>query len=208
VALQGAATAANTILPPGMPGYSATLSTTRFDAARAKQLVAESRYPDLSRFDIVLNTPGAGGNPGRQTSAMVEMIKTALGIEIKIEQVEWATFLDESHAKKYAFFELGWIADYPDPENFLDVKFHSRSENNETQYNNPQLDSLLERARTERDTAARLRLYQQAEQLLLDAHVWIPMYHDREYTLVKKYVDGYTVPPMPIPHLRFVSVNK
>ena len=48
-------------------------------------------------------------------------------------------------------FSLGWIADYPDPQNFLDIKFHSDSRNNETGYSNPEVDELLDQARARAD---------------------------------------------------------
>ena len=105
-------------------------------------------------------------------------------------------------------FSLGWIADYPDPQNFLDLKFHSASANNETKYSNPDVDKLLEQARGEQDQAKRLTLYQQAEQKIVNDAPWVPLYHGKGGVLIKPYVKGYTIPPFVIPNLRYVSIQK
>jgi len=99
-------------------------------------------------------------------------------------------------------FSLGWIADYPDPEDFLDLLFHSQSRQNHTGYANPQVDALLEKARLETDQARRMELYQQAEQIIVDDAPWIPLYHGSEYTLIKPYVRGLEVSPLGVYRLR------
>ncbi|MCS6801559.1 MAG: peptide ABC transporter substrate-binding protein [Chloroflexota bacterium] len=200
---------ADGILPPGMPGYNPQLRGYRFDPATARRLVAESRYPDLSRFDITLTTVGAGANPARYIQALTEMWKTHIGLDAKIEQVEWATFLDDQFAKKYTFFEgPGWIADYPDPQNFLDILFYSKSKQNHTGYANPEVDRLLLQARVERDQNTRLRIYQQVEQMIMDDAVWIPLFHEKQFWLVKPWVKGFVVAPMIIPTLQYISIER
>ena len=168
VILKNLIPATNTILPPGMPGYTEQKGTG-FDPARGKQLLQESKYAGkLPR--VVMTLSGTGQNLGPTTEAMLEMWKQNLGVEVEVEQVETATFFQDLHRGKYQMWEAGWSADYPDPENFLDIHFGSDSAQNETKYSNPQVDSLLTRARTERDATARAKFYQQAEaQILQDA---------------------------------------
>lgn len=209
VVLKSLDTRADGILPPGMPGYNPNLKGYKYDPDAAKKLVAGSKYPDLSKYDLTLTVPGAGANPPRTTQAIVEMWKTNLGIDIKIEQVEWATFLDDQHAKKYTLFDgSGWIADYPDPQNFLDVLFHSGSETNSTGYSSAKVDDLLQKARVEKNESARIDLYRQAEQAIMDDAPVVPQYFSKTFYVVKPYVEGYVVPSMVIPVLRYVSVNK
>ena len=62
-------------------------------------------------------------------------------------------------------------------ENFLDILFHSESDNNNTGFSNAELDDLLERARVEQDPQARVALYNEAEQLIIDQAPWAPLYH-------------------------------
>ncbi|GAI18723.1 unnamed protein product [marine sediment metagenome] len=96
---------------------------------------------------------------------------------------------------------LGWVADYPDPHNFLDNLFYSGSENNIFGYSNPELDDLLSQAAIEQDTATRLSMYQQAEQKIIDEAPCLPLWFGTNYILVKPYVRGYELNPLGVPDL-------
>jgi ABC-type oligopeptide transport system substrate-binding subunit len=103
-------------------------------------------------------------------------------------------------------FSLSWIADYPDPENFLDLLFRTDSGQNHMNYSNPQVDDLLDQAASETDDQRRWELYQQAEQIILEDAPIIPIYHDVEYMLIKPYVEGLNVTPMGIIDLSTVEL--
>jgi ABC-type transport system substrate-binding protein len=200
---------AHGILPPGLPGYNPNLKSHTFDPEKARQLIAESSYRDVSNFpEITLNVSGGGGATSRQTTAIVEMYKQNLGVDVTIEQTDWATYLNDLNARRYQMFSVGWIADYPDPQDFLDILFHSQSLDNRTGYSNPDVDRLLEQARVEQDQEQRFDLYRQAEQIIVDEAPWVPLAHGVEYWLTKPYVKGMIYPPMIIPKLKYVSINK
>lgn len=197
------------ILPPGFPGYTGQVQGLKFDAETAKRLLAESKYgAKLPR--IILTVPGTGGGLGLDLEVITEMWKQVLGVEVEIQQVEWATFLQDLNKKRLQMFSgLGWQADYPDPEDFLDVLFHSKSEINHGAYANPEADRLLEQARTEQDWNRRVDLYQQAEQLILNDAAWVPLWFSSEaLVLVKPYVKGYELTPMIVPKLSTVWIDK
>ena len=177
------------ILPPGMPGYNPDLEGLPYDPALAAEALFQSSYGDASELPpIVLTVSGAG------TGEMyAEMYKQALGVEIEVEVVQWGTYLRGLDAQAYQMFSLGWIGDYPDPQNFLDLLFHSDSAYNHGAYSNPAVDQLVEVARTEQDHEARMALYQEAEVLLVKDAAWIPMYHSGGYYLVKPYVQGLVI---------------
>jgi ABC-type oligopeptide transport system substrate-binding subunit len=126
---------------------------------------------------------------------LVESYRQILGLDIEIQQVNWPHFLEGLDERQFQMFFLGWVADYPDPENFLDLLFHSQSGYNHTAYSNPEVDALLEQARTESDRQARLKLYQKVEEILVWDAAWIPLYHDVDYQLVKPYVKGLVISP-------------
>lgn len=200
---------AHGILPLGLPGYNPNLKSHTFDPEKARQLIAESSYRDVSNFpEITLNVSGGGGATSRQISAIVEMYKQNLGVDVTIEQTDWATYLNDLNARRYQMFSVGWIADYPDPQDFLDILFHSQSLDNRTGYSNPEVDRLLEQARVEQDQEQRFDLYRQAEQIIVDEAPWVPLAHGVEYWLTKSYVKGMIYPPMIIPKLKYVSINK
>ena len=105
-------------------------------------------------------------------------------------------------------FYAGWIADYPHPQNFLDVLFHSDAENNYGDYNNPEIDRLLERAAVETDSKLSLALYQQAEQKLVEDAAGLPLWFGKNHILVKPYVKGYRLSPQGLIMLNNVSIER
>lgn len=202
---------ANGILPPGFPGFNTNLRGYRFDPERARQLLSESKYgDDLDNIPpITMTTSGSfGASVSLDMEVVLQMWKKNLGIEAEFQQTEFATFLKDLHNRRFQMFDIGWIADYPDPENFLDILFHSESSNNHTNYSNPQVDSLLERARTETDESLRFQLYNQAEQLIVDDAPWVPLWYSGErFLLVKPNVHDYYLTPLYIPRLRYVYLT-
>lgn len=198
---------ADGVLPPGMPGYNENLEGYEYDPEAAADLLDEAGGPELFD-DVSLKVSGAGGSPSDYLEAIVALWEENLGITIAIEQEDFGLFLRDLDEKNFQMFSLGWIADYPDPQNFLDIKFHSDSANNESGYSNSDVDELLERARTETDEAARLELYQDAEQIIVTDAAWLTLYHGKASYLVKPYVEGYSVPPFVIPNLRYVTLTQ
>jgi peptide/nickel transport system substrate-binding protein len=75
-------------------------------------------------------------------------------------------------------------------------------------YSNPEVDALLEEARTEQDQARRLELYQQAEEIIVQDTAWIPLFHGKSNALTKPYVQDYFIAPFVIPNLRYVSIAR
>ena len=205
--LEGLVIPARGIIPPGFPGFNPDLPDFTYDPELARQLLSESRYgKDLGQLPPI--TLSIAGGFGASLSLDLEVILQAweeLGVRGEIQQTEWATFLQDLHGGRYDMFYSGWIADYPDPENFLDVLFHSESENNHTNYHNAEVDTLLEQARVEPDRAARFRLYNRAERMILNDAPWVILWNRGEgYALIKPNVRDYHLAPIVIPKLRYV----
>ncbi|MFB3097860.1 MAG: ABC transporter substrate-binding protein, partial [Dehalococcoidia bacterium] len=205
--LQGVVVPAKGIVPPGFPGFNPDLPDFQYDPELARQLLSESRYgQNLGQLPPI--TLSIAGGFGAALSLDLEVILQSweeLGFPVVIQQTEWATFLQDLHAGRYNMFYSGWIADYPDPENFLDVLFHSESENNHTNYHNAKVDTLLERARVEPDRGARFRMYNLAERVILKDAPWVTLWNRGEgYALIKPNVRDYHLAPIVIPKLRYV----
>lgn len=210
VTLKKTVVKANSILPPGMPGHNDKARSLDFDVSRARQLIAESTYREVKNFpEIALTIMGTRTSAPPEINAIVAMYRQNLGVDVKVRQMDRDAFLDALAKSKDSFqmFYNGWVADYPDPQNFLDILFYSKSPNNDTQYANPDVDRLLERARSERDHATRMRLYQEAEAQILRDAPWVPLWHSKRYVLVKPYVQGYTAPSVVLPWLRSISLK-
>ena len=206
--LENAGTPANGIIPPGFPSHNPDLRSYDFNPERARQLLAESKYGD-NLDDLPRITLNLTGSFGADVPPTLEVItkgwEEELGVQVDILQTEWATFLQDLHAKRYQMFRIGWAADYPDPENFLDILFHSESDNNQTNYKNLEVDALLEKARVEPDRGERFRIYNQAEQMILDDAPWILLWNSGEnYALIKPNVKDYHLTQMTIPKYRYI----
>jgi oligopeptide transport system substrate-binding protein len=207
VVLKDLVVPANGVLPPGMPGFNEDLQGLPFDPEGARRLLDEAGGAD-SLGDISLLSSGQGANVAPTIEAIAAMWKDNLGVNVDLPQLQFGQFLQDLDEGNFQMFSLGWVADYVDPQNFLDIKFHSGSPNNETVYSNPQVDALLEEARTEQDQAKRLQLYQQVEETIVQDAPWIPLYHGKTNALVKPYVKGYFLTPFVIPVLRYVSIAR
>ena len=198
------------ILPPGLPGYNSNFAGLRYDPILAEKLLSESRYADPNtRPRMVITIPGTGGTADLDLEVIVNMWKETLGVEFEIQQVEWATYLQDLDRRKFqSFGGLGWEADYPDPQDFLDVLFHSASENNHGGYRNDQVDQLLEIARAEPDNGKRMSIYNDVERMIVDDAAWVPLWFAGErHVLIKPHIKGYRITPMTMPKLRHVYIE-
>ena len=197
------------ILPPGFPGYDNSIDGLKYDEQLAKDMLAKSKYSNIDDLPrIILSVPGTGGSAGLDIEVIIEMWKQTLGIDVEIQQVEWATFLQMLNKQELQFFSgLGWIADYPDPENFLDINFHSTKSTNHNGYNNAEVDKLLESARIEQDLATRMQMYNQAERIIVDEAPWIPLWFPGDrYVLINQRVKNYKLTPMSVPKYSLVEI--
>ena len=200
---------ADGILPPDMPGYNSQLQGLEFNPQQALELIKESTYGDVSNLPpIVLTTAGYGGEVGSYLEALVNEWRTNLGVEVTIRQIDPERFLYDTKDELDNMFDSGWSADYPHPQDFLDILFASNTQNNYGGYSNPAVDDLLVKAGMEQDKAKSLALYQQVEQLLVDDAAVLPLWFGKEYTLVKPNVHGYTPNVMGEVKLNEVSIDK
>ena len=199
------------VIPPGFPSYNPDLRGYGYDPEKAKRLLSESRYgaDPASIPRITLSIAGNfGASVGLDMEVMLRSWQETLGVEVEIQQTEWATFLQDVHQRRFQMFALAWSADYPDPQNFLDIMFHTDSANNWGNYNNREVDSLLEKARVEPDQTVRFQQYNLIEQLIVDDAPWVPLWHSTERkVLVKPEVKDYFLLPMTIPKLRHVYIT-
>ncbi len=199
---------ADSILPPAMPGYLER-EPVKFDPVAAKKSLAASKYGN-NLPPIKYVAAGYAGYTPLLLTLLSDMWKKNLGITVTIEMVDPT---DPSKAMRNSdgnLIDYGWCADYPDPENFLDFLFHSQSDLNMDHLNRPEVDALLEKARTERDGTLRLQLYQQAEALLLDDVDVIPLFHSVSSVLIKPRIKGGMMPTIDVglePWLEIVAVS-
>lgn len=173
-------------IPPGMPGYDSNLGLEyKFDAAKAKQLLAQAGYPEGKGLPpIIFSHSDTTGN--RLIAQFLQgQMKDNLGIDIKLDPQESRAFRQFLTENKHQWALLGWGADYPDPENFLPGLFGTGTGNNHTLYSNPEFDTLTRQATVELDEAKRLALWAQAQKMVIDDAPIAPLNY-RERLWVKK----------------------
>ncbi len=126
-------------------------------------------------------------------------------VTITVENLEPDYYLDQVYSGNHGqLLSSGWCADYPDPENFADVLFHTGSSQNNGGYSNSELDTILETARVEQDVNKRIAMYQEAEQMIVDDAAVLFTTHSLSYQLVKPYVKGYVLTPIDLPIERYL----
>jgi ABC-type oligopeptide transport system substrate-binding subunit len=195
------------VIPPQLPGAQARERTLVFDPAGAKASLQRSKYAaKLPKITITL--AGDGTTENDFYSAMVGMLRKNLGATVEIDYIDSETFAREARKKHGQIVPYGWCADYPDPENFLDVLFHSKSDFNVAALKDAQFDGYVEKARTEQDVTKRLALYGQAEQRLYDEVLTVPMPRTEGHMLVQSYIESYTPTGIGVQQLFRVSVKK
>jgi len=206
VVLRGHSLPARGIFPPGLPGFNYALQGLPYDPEQARQLLAQSRYGGADDLPPIVYTDiGIGSNISLDVAAMAEMWEQNLGVTIKIENIEYSYYYEQIYSGNHGqIFGGGWCADYPDPENFADVLFHTGSNQNPGNYSNPELDALLEQARVERDVTRRIAIYQQAEQMIVNDAPVLFTTHSLSYQLVQPYVKGFVFTPISIPLERYM----
>ena len=190
---------AHSFAPPGIFGNVADdMSIGSFlveanyadQVSQAQALLAEAGYPDGEGLDILLmhNTSEDHAQIAQAVQAMwLEAFPKA---NVTIENQEWAVYLktllpESPDADKPNVYRLGWCADYPDENNWLNEVFNSKSGQNYAKFFNKDFDALVEEAAFEPDPAKRQELYKQAEDIFIDQEVAIaPIYY---YTYVRLY---------------------
>lgn len=193
-----AAPAVYGMVPPGTGTYDATrVNGYELNAGKARELLAEAGYPRGEGFPRVTLQINSGGERNENVAEAVQkMLQDNLNIQVEIVTVPWAQHTEAVESAKVKFWRLGWIADYPDPENFLNL-FHGKwyepdlsqkTYINSFRYNNPAFDAKFDEALRTTEPDERNRLYAEADQIAVDDAVVMPIYYDKDDRLLQPNV--------------------
>jgi oligopeptide transport system substrate-binding protein len=179
---------ADSIVPPGLPGY-APAPMKSFNPAKARELLADAGFPGGKGFpkpELLYNDLEMHR---KIAAAIQEMWRKHLGVEVELRQVEWKVYLDMQSRLEFDILRRGWIGDYNDPNTFLDL-FTSRNGNNNTGWANPAYDALVFDAMKERDPAKRMMMLHDAEAILMEELPVVPIYFYVTKNMWKPSVTG------------------
>jgi ABC-type oligopeptide transport system substrate-binding subunit len=183
-----AVVAASTIIPPGMPGYQPNYAGIPYDKARAKALLL-SAYPDVSKVPpITFSYPGAQVTT-TEASALQQMWQDALGVHVNLRSVDLVAYNTETAQHQIQFGFTQWGADFPDPYDWLALNLTTNASNNNGEWSNTSFDALI--AQAEQSSGdARIRLYNQAEQIAVQDVGWLPLDHQALAAIFPSWIQG------------------
>jgi oligopeptide transport system substrate-binding protein len=179
-------------VPLGMPGHTSGIDLP-YDPRQARQLLAEAGYlkPTGSGFPVVELL--AMCNLKSAAEYLEIQWRETLGLKLKVEIMEQHTMLrNRLDTRPTHMFAWSWMAEYPDPDNFL----RASPVRQDTRWRDQDYEELVEEARQVMDQGERMKLYQQADKILVEEAAIMPLYHGREHLLVKPWVKRYLVSPM------------
>ncbi len=207
-------TPANSLIPPGVAGHNDKPYPYEYDLARAKQMIAEAGYPegrtpDGSPLRLTMIMAGSGSTDARQEADFFEESLRAIGVELVVQQLSFAEYLRREHDGETQVFIAGWVIDYPDAQNFLQL-FYGPNKCpgiNATNYQNPEFDRLYERIITMGDSPERTALYEQMADMTTEDCTWALLAYPLAYGLFQPWFQDYKPHGFPYPNAKYYKVG-
>ncbi len=196
---EGSASAASAPFPPNTWSYAKELPGYAQDPAKAKALLTEAGLTDGFKTTIWTRPSGSLLNPNPTLGAqMLQADLAKIGIQAEIRVIEWGELIRRAKAGEHDLLFMGWAGDNGDPDNFLTPQFACASVQsglNFARYCDAKLDQLIAEGKRASDQAQRSALYQQAQAIIQQQALWLPLAHPTAFALLRKGVEGYQVNP-------------
>ena len=193
-------------VPMGLPSFdSSEVRGYTYNPQKARQLLKESGLNTTSIPPIKLFTIPIYADMADYIAKQLSEI----GLNIQVDVVQKSLLLEMTSGSRALFFRGSWLADYPDPENYLSV-FYSKNPAppNYTRYRNPRFDALFEKAIAETNDSIRYRLYRQADQLVMRDAPVVPLWYDMVIHLVQPNVHDFQPNALNLLELRRVRITR
>ncbi|HTS15973.1 MAG TPA: ABC transporter substrate-binding protein [Verrucomicrobiae bacterium] len=206
-------TPANTPIPPGVAGHTDQPYPYEYNLERAKRLIAEAGYPgghdaQDNPLRLTMIVPGSGSTDARQMSDFFEGALRAIGVDLVVQQLSFAEYIRREHDGETQVFWAGWVIDYPDAQNFLQL-FYGPNKCpgiNASNYQNPEFDHLYERILTMSDSPDRTALYEKMADMTMADCVWALVAYPLNYGLFQPWFQNYKPHAFPYPNAKFYRV--
>ncbi len=202
--IQGEGAAADYGMVPYTEGFEKdgydykSLKIYNLDVAKAKELMKKAGYPDGKGFpEVTLEINSGGGDRNILVAEVVKsMLEQNIGVKVNINTIPFPEHIENVQSSKSDFFRYAWVADYPDPETFLNLflgtsvpaSVTEKSFINLTRYKNSRFDSLFMAARKVGDKTQRFKLLSQAEKIVMEDAPVMPIFYDENFRLEQKNV--------------------
>lgn len=205
----------NGFVPP-MSGYPyETVKGFKYDPVKAKSLMAKAGYANGKGFpELTISLNKSGGVNVKIAEFLISMLQNNLGVKVTMETMPMSELFPKVEAGDLDFWRFGWIADYPDPATFLNL-FHSTNQdgpegqgNNYFSYLNPEYDKIFEAAIKEIDVEKRNSLYAQADQIVIDDAVVMPIMFNVGIRLLNPLLKDFDINEMEYRDLAVVNFKE
>jgi oligopeptide transport system substrate-binding protein len=196
------------ILPPGMPGHNPEVVGYDYNPAEAKLLLTLAGYPGGKGLPPITWATSVKSPVSRQDYEAVRQYLDNLGVRLELREFDnWPNFQQALQHGEVEMFRYAWHAGSPDPDDFLYPLFHSRSADNYFRYRNPTVDRLLDDARRETNDLQRVKLYREAEQLIMNDAPAIMLLHFANEWAFQPYIDGIEVSALGAAYLQMEKIR-
>ena len=183
------------IFPPMLKEFDAGFENpwTDYNVELGRELMAEAIEVNGGKeIEVTLALPGTD-TYFRQMGQYFQRCMDKIGLQVKIDHYDWPTFQDRVKSKSVQMFAMGWVADYPDGENFLQL-FYGPNQSpgpNNFNYYNAEYDRLYEQIATMPVSPERLKLYRQMERIVCDDCVALVSLHGVGFIPYYRYLRNY-----------------
>ena len=194
----GRITAAGGPVPPGIDGYLETPFQYGFDLEKARRLIAEAGYPGgidpaTGRRLVLTLTIGRASQDSRESGELVAAFFERIGVKLELAFQTWDAFLKSVNEGRVQLFRMGWVGDYPDAQNFLQL-FHSRNKSpgpNHSDYESAAFDEEYDLALKESTAEGRNARWRRCQEILREDCPWIFTHFNKSNSLVRPTVGNY-----------------
>ncbi len=194
------------IIPPSFDYYDTKgVKGYKENKKKAKEHLKKAGYENGSELPTITLYLNSGGKTNVMVAeAIQKQLQENLGVEMELNEMPMSQLLQKSESGDAKIFRTGWIADYPDPENFLNLFYgghvpasmDERSSINKTRYQSSTYDSLFQEGLRTIDREKRMKLFRKADQQAMDDAVVIPLYYEEAMRLIKPDVKNFPQNPM------------
>jgi oligopeptide transport system substrate-binding protein len=182
----GSVTPATGMVPVGIPGRPEGDYLPPYDPAEARRLLAEAGYPDGRGLEPIQFLTGGGG-PDR---AVMTMLESELGVDIEYATMAFGDYFSRLETEAPQLWNLSWIADYPGPNDFLDVLLGTGSTANYGRWSSAAFDEAIQDAVSSSDPDDALKGYARALEIVRDEAPAIPLYYGASWALAREGLLG------------------
>ena len=177
------------LIPDDPDGFSPTQQFS-YDIDKAKILLADAGYPNGEGFPAVDILYNSQDNHRKIALAIQQMLAVNLNIQVGLLNQEWKVYLNSRTNLEHDIARAGWISDYLDPSNFVEILL-SNSGNNNTGWASSEYDTIIAELKKTSDREERFALFERANKILSDEMPVIPIYLYSDVNLVSTEVKGW-----------------